>query len=52
MFGKRPIKTHFSACGISPTEKDISILGKPRGGKYRLLILEVLFIKEFSLDIG
>ena len=45
---KGPIKTHFSECGISPTENDISILGKPRGGDYRLLTLEALFIKEFS----
>ena len=45
---KGPIKTHFSECGITPTENNISILGKPRGGDYRLLTLEALFIKEFS----
>ena len=45
---KGPIKTNFSECGISPTESDISLLGKPIGGDYRLLTLEALFIKEFS----
>ena len=45
---KGPIKTHFIECDISPTEKDISILGKSWGGENRLLTLEALFIKEIN----
>ena len=43
---KGPIKSHFANCGISPTDDDIVILGKPKRGEYRLLTLEALFIKE------
>ena len=31
------IKSHFTVCGISPRDDDISILGKPKRGEYRLL---------------
>ena len=43
-----PLKYHFTDCGISPTDDDVSILGKPKRGEYRLLTLEALFIKELA----
>ena len=45
---KGPIKSHFTDCEISPTEDDVSIMGKPKRGEYRLLTLEALFIKVLA----
>ena len=45
---KGPLKSHFTECGINPTEDDVSILGKPKRGEYRLLTLEALFIKDLA----
>ena len=46
--GPLKLKSHFTECGISATEDDVSILGKPKRGEYRLLTLEALFIKELA----
>ena len=46
---KWPLKSHFTECGISATEDDVSILGKPKRGEYRLLTLERLVIASNKL---
>ena len=45
---KGPIKSHFENCAITPTDDNVSILGRMDKGDGRLLTLEALYIKEIA----
>ena len=45
---KGPLRSHFETCAITPTEDNISIIGRTSRGDGRLLTLEALFIKELT----
>ena len=45
---KGPIKSHFENCAITPTDDNVSILGRMDKGDGRLLTLEALYIKEIG----
>ena len=43
-----PVKSHFLTCNITPSENDVSIIGRAGIVEGRLLTLEALYIKELS----
>ena len=45
---KGPLRSHFETCAITPTEDNVSIIGRTSRGDGRLLTLEALFIKELT----